>query len=199
MSETEARANAEVEEKKVTAGAEVADEAEDPELEAMKKRVKEMMDEAEKLKALQSKVESSLSSNSSDKAANAVVDKEARDSRSVYVGNVDYSTVPDELQKHFGSCGIVNNVTILTDSYTGQPKGYAYVEFKDVESVDNAVVLNESIFKGRPLKVSVKRTNVPGLKSRGRGRGRGRGGYGYAPYYRPRPRFRNKRGNFGQQ
>ncbi len=51
----------------------------------MKLRVKEMMEEAEKLKQLQSKVESSLSSGSSEKV---VIDKEARDSRSIYVGNV---------------------------------------------------------------------------------------------------------------
>lgn len=42
-----------------------------------------------------------------------------------------------------------------------------------------ALVLNESVFKGRNIKVTPKRTNVPGM-SRGRGRGgpRGRGGFG---------------------
>jgi len=32
----------------------------------------------------------------------------------VYVGNVDYSCTPEELQMHFQSCGTVNRVTILT-------------------------------------------------------------------------------------
>ena len=69
----------------------------------------------------------------------------------------------------------------MCDKWTGHPKGFAYVEFADPSSIQNAVVLNESIFKGRILKVISKRTNLPGLK-RGRGRGRARGSRGRAPY-----------------
>jgi hypothetical protein len=94
---------------------------------------------------------------------------------------VDYSTTPEELQEFFASCGVVNRITILCDKFTGHPKGYAYVvsalspshrfclrarssphpfnshvqEFKDADSVQNALLLNDSEFKGRPLKVSV--------------------------------------------
>ncbi len=39
------------------------------------------------------------------------------DSRSIYVGNVDYSCTPEELQLHFQGCGTVNRVTILTDKF----------------------------------------------------------------------------------
>ena len=41
--------------------------------------------------------------------------KEEADNRSVYVGQVDYSATPEELQVHFKDCGTVNRVTILTD------------------------------------------------------------------------------------
>jgi polyadenylate-binding protein 2 len=51
------------------------------------------------------------------------VDKEAVDSRSVYVGQVDYGATPEELQAHFQSCGTINRVTILCDKFTGHPKG----------------------------------------------------------------------------
>lgn len=57
---------------------------------------------------------------------------------------------------------------------------YAYVEFTEPNLVAQALVLNESLFKGRNIKVVPKRTNLPGM-SRGRGRGgfpRGRGGFG---------------------
>jgi hypothetical protein len=73
---------------------------------------------------------------------------------------------------------------------------FAYVEFSDKGSVDNALVLDESVFRGRQLKVMPKRTNVPGLKMRSRGRGRPafgggfRGGYGGYGGYAPRPRAR---------
>ncbi|KAL6980944.1 Polyadenylate-binding protein 1, variant 2 [Sarracenia purpurea var. burkii] len=95
-------------------------------------------------------------------------EKEEVDSRSIYVGNVDYSCTPEEVQQHFQSCGTVNRVTILTDKF-GQPKGFAYVEFVEIEAVQNALLLNESELHGRQLKVSAKRTNVPGMKQyRGR-------------------------------
>jgi polyadenylate-binding protein 2 len=68
---------------------------------------------------------------------------------------------------------------------------YAYVEFAEPSLVAQALVLNESVFRGRNLKVVPKRTNLPGMhrgRGRGFGRGRGRGfprGGGYrggAPY-----------------
>ncbi|KAI6299989.1 poly(A) binding protein Pab2, variant 2 [Pyricularia oryzae] len=140
------------------------------EISAMKKRVAEMEEEAAKLREMQASLDSQsqeLSTESRDDV----------DSRSIFVGNVDYSASPEEIQAHFQSCGSINRVTILLDKFTGQPKGFAYVEFTEPSLVAQALVLNESVFKGRNIKVSPKRTNYPGM-SRGRGRGRGRGGFG---------------------
>lgn len=66
-------------------------------------------------------------------------------------------------------------------------QGFAYVEFLEVDAVQSAVMLNDSELRGRQIKVTQKRTNVPGLKARGRGRGRGRGGRGGMPYGMPMP------------
>lgn len=66
---------------------------------------------------------------------------------------VDYACTPEEVQQHFQSCGTVNRVTILTDKF-GHPKGFAYVEFLEVEAVQEALVLNESELHGRQLKVN---------------------------------------------
>ncbi|XP_072971629.1 polyadenylate-binding protein 2-like isoform X2 [Typha angustifolia] len=76
---------------------------------------------------------------------------------------VDYACTPEEVQQHFQSCGTVNRVTILTDKF-GQPKGFAYVEFLETEAIQEALQLNESELHGRQIKVSAKRTNVPGMK-----------------------------------
>ncbi|EPQ30843.1 uncharacterized protein PFL1_01741 [Pseudozyma flocculosa PF-1] len=146
---------------------------EEAEIEAMKKRVAEMEAEAAKLREMQE---------AAGAAAGAGIhpteeEKEEVDSRSVYVGNVDYGATPEEIQQHFQSCGTINRVTILCDKFTGHPKGYAYVEFADPSLVANAMVLNESLFRGRLIKVTAKRTNLPGMAARGRGRGRG-----YRPY-----------------
>ena len=115
------------------------------EIAAMKKRVQEMEAEAQKLREMQASL---------DQQQDGLREsKEDIDSRSVFVGNVDYGASPEEIQAHFGSCGPINRVTILLDKFTGHPKGYAYVEFQEPSLVANAIVLNESVFRGRNLKV----------------------------------------------
>lgn len=170
------------------------EENNDEEISAMKKRVAEMEEEAEKLRVMQANLEQK--SETLDKSE----DKEDVDSRSIFVGNVDYSASPEEIQNHFQSCGSINRVTILLDKYTGHPKGYAYVEFTEPSLVAQALVLNESTFKGRVIKVTPKRTNIPGM-SRGRGRGGfgrggGRGFYGGGRGGYP-PRGGGYRGGYG--
>lgn len=121
------------------------------EIAAMKKRVQEMEAEAAKLREMQASLDS-----------NEPAMRESRediDSRSVFIGNVDYAASPEEIQAHFGSCGAINRVTILLDKFTGNPKGYAYVEFSEPSLVANALVLNESVFRGRNIKVC--RTTTP--------------------------------------
>lgn len=122
-----------------------------------------------------------------------------KDGLSIYIGQVDYSTTPEELLAHFQPCGTVERVTIVCDKMTGRPKGFAYLEFGNEDAVELAIKLDGSEFKGRNLKVTHKRVNTPGYNAaagRGRGRGRGyRGGFrgrgrgfrggrgGYHPYY----------------
>lgn len=167
----------------------------DAELEAMKKRLREMEEEAAKLKDIQEQSSAELSGTpagapavgagpaaaAGGPAAAAAATAET-DARSIYVGSVDYSATPEELQAHFADCGTVNRVTILCNKFTGHPKGYAYIEFADEDGVKNATILNDSMFKDRQIKVVPKRSNVPGMGAeamymRGRGRGRGRGGF----------------------
>ncbi|PLN80942.1 hypothetical protein BDW42DRAFT_170116 [Aspergillus taichungensis] len=140
------------------------------EIAAMKKRVAEMESEAAKLREMQATLD--------QQNENLREDKEEIDARSIFVGNVDYGASPEEIQAHFQSCGSINRVTILLDKFSGQPKGYAYVEFAEPSLVAQALVLNESVFRGRNLKVVPKRTNLPGM-TRGRGRGAFRGGRGF--------------------
>jgi polyadenylate-binding protein 2 len=168
----------------------VSDRVQD--VETMQARLAELEAEAQKIREMQESV---------DKEHNALSSQDKRedvDARSVFVGNVDYSATPEDLQAHFASCGTILRVTILCDKITGHPKGFAYIEFQEPSLVPNALVLNETQLKGRTIKVTTKRTNIP-FMNRGRGRGgfrargfRGRGGFrggyrggrgrGYTPY-----------------
>eukprot|EP01006_Ploeotia_vitrea_P035972 TRINITY_DN65950_c9_g4_i1.p1 TRINITY_DN65950_c9_g4~~TRINITY_DN65950_c9_g4_i1.p1 ORF type:complete len:217 (+),score=130.38 TRINITY_DN65950_c9_g4_i1:34-684(+) len=162
----------------------------DAEIEKMKAQVAAMEEEAKKIEQMQEQVQKQLKPATHSNGPDV-------DSRSVYVGNVDYSTTPTELNEFFSSCGAVARVTILCDKYTGHPKGFAYVEFKSADSIANALILNGTEFKGRALKITPKRTNVPGFGSRRRRRrrsyGYGGGGYGGGGYGGYRPRRRRRR------
>ncbi|XP_074572942.1 polyadenylate-binding protein 3-like isoform X2 [Curcuma longa] len=138
--------------------------AKSQEMEEMRRRLKDLEEEAAALREIHARVETEMGAvqEPSEPATNQS-NKEEADSRSIFVGNVDYACTPEEVQQHFQSCGTVNRVTILTDT-DGQPKGFAYVEFLEVEAVQEAFRLHESELHGRLIKVAAKRTNVPGLK-----------------------------------
>lgn len=158
-------------------------EMDDPELEAIKARVRAMEEESEKLRQMQSEVDKQLAVPTSPNASLNVSFEEKMDvdSRSVYIGNVDYGATAEELEQHFHGCGSINRVTILCNKFDGHPKGFAYVEFTDKDSVQTAMALDDSLFRGRQIKVMPKRTNKPGISSTNRpprGRG-GRGGRGF--------------------
>uniref|UniRef100_A0A7N4NKL7 RRM domain-containing protein n=1 Tax=Sarcophilus harrisii TaxID=9305 RepID=A0A7N4NKL7_SARHA len=87
------------------------------------------------------------------------------DSRSIHVGNVDYGATVQELEEHFHGCGPVNRVTILCDKFTGHPKGFAYIEFSNKDSVKASMALDDSLFRGRQIKVTPKRTNLLDLEN----------------------------------
>lgn len=117
----------------------------DAEIESMKKKVQEMEEETKKIKVIQAELEKELSTVGES--------KESVDARSIYVGNVDYNATPEELQNHFQGCGTINRVTILCDKYTGHPKGFAYIEFLEKDSIENALKLDGSTFRDRQIKV----------------------------------------------
>ncbi|NWI08473.1 PABP2 protein, partial [Crypturellus soui] len=173
-------------------------DVQDPELEAIKAKVREMEKEDERLKELQLEAEKHFLMSSEAGAGwcgsliflplvsaglfpKTTEEKIEADQRSIYVGNVDYGGTAEELESHFNRCGQINRVTILCDKFSGHPKGYAYIEFEERSSVKAAVELDESVFRGRVIKVLPKRTNMPGISSTDRGRYRGRfrarGGY----------------------
>lgn len=127
----------------------------DPELEAIKARVKEMEEEAEKLKQMQSEVtkQMTLGSPTGVPTNLSAEEKKEIDDRSIYVGNVDYGATAEELEQHFHGCGSINRVTILCNKADGHPKGFAYIEFGAKEFVETALSLNETLFRGRQIKV----------------------------------------------
>ncbi|CAD5221097.1 unnamed protein product [Bursaphelenchus okinawaensis] len=132
-------------------------------------KLKEIEEEAKKIKSLQANQPPlPTTGRTSPQAAKTMKEKQAQDLLSIFVGNVDYSATPESLQQHFAECGTVDRVTILLDKFRGNPKGFAYVKFADLTGKIKAMELDESLFLGRQIKVSEKRTNQPGISTTNR-------------------------------
>ena len=174
------------------------DKSVETELEALKARIREMEEESAKICQIQSEVDKQMGLGLPHLNI-SLEDKIEIDARSIYVGNVDYGATAEELEQHFHGCGAVNRVSILCNKFDGHPKGFAYIEFTEKDSVQMAMALDESLFRGRQIKVMPKRTNKVGISSTNRPpRGmrsrshRSFSGYsGYRPTRRPTRGRRN--------
>ena len=73
----------------------------------------------------------------------------------IYVGSLSYSTTEDELEKLFSEFGGVESVSLVKDSYSGQSKGFGFIEIPNNADADKAIkALNGSSFQGRLIKVN---------------------------------------------
>lgn len=67
--------------------------------------------------------------------------------RSIFVGNLDFEEDEESLWNHFSKSGDIEYVRIIRDSKTNMGKGFAYVQFKELESINKALLLNEKPMK----------------------------------------------------
>ena len=73
----------------------------------------------------------------------------------IYVGNLPYNVTEEELKEAFSEFGEVSSVNVITDKYSGQSKGFGFVEMANNSEADEAIkALNESLLKGRNIKVN---------------------------------------------
>jgi RNA recognition motif-containing protein len=76
----------------------------------------------------------------------------------IYVGNLSYDTTEDQLKELFSPFGSVDSVKIITDRFSGQSKGFGFVEMaNDSEASEAISSLNSSDFMGRSIKVNTAR------------------------------------------
>lgn len=78
--------------------------------------------------------------------------------KKLYVGNLDYSVVQDDLKEHFAQAGSVVDAVVITDKYSGRSKGFGFVEMASEEEAKKAIeTFNEKEFKGRNIVVNEAR------------------------------------------
>lgn len=76
----------------------------------------------------------------------------------LYVGNLPYSANESDLREAFGEFGEISDAVVISDRYTGQSKGFGFVEFPDDNAAKAAIdALNETDLKGRTIRVNEAR------------------------------------------
>ncbi len=98
----------------------------------------------------------------------------------LYVGNLAYAVSSDDLQQLFSQVGQVQSATVVTDKFSGQSKGFGFVEMTTAEEAANAIrQFNETELKGRNIKVNEAKPRESsfggGNRDRNSGGGAGRG------------------------
>lgn len=77
--------------------------------------------------------------------------------KTLYVGNLPWTTTSEELTEFFGQYGNVVGSRIITDRETGRSRGFGFVEVADEDAERLAEELNGSDFNGRALTVNEAR------------------------------------------
>src|SRR5262245_8689761 len=109
----------------------------------------------------------------------------------LYVGGLSYSTTSEGLREFFAQCGNVLSATVITDRFSGQSRGFGFVEMESNEEANNAISqLNGRELDGRRITVKISNPQAPrsGGGRPGGGGGRpGGGGGGREGGYAHRP------------
>ncbi len=76
----------------------------------------------------------------------------------IYVGNLPYNVTENELRDAFSAFGQVSSASIINDKFSGQSKGFGFVEMPSDSEADAAIkALNDSTLSGRSIKVNQAR------------------------------------------
>ena len=76
----------------------------------------------------------------------------------LFVGNLSYQTVENDLQDYFAQVGAVTSVNLMLDKMTGKSRGFAFVEYSTPEEAQKAIEqFHDKDFQGRNITVNVAR------------------------------------------
>ncbi|MBV1727675.1 MAG: RNA-binding protein [Candidatus Desulforudis sp.] len=80
--------------------------------------------------------------------------------RTLYVGNLPWSTQAEDLERAFAEYGEVVSSRIITDRQTGRSRGFGFVEVKDEDAESMISALNGAEMSGRVITVNEARART---------------------------------------
>ena len=98
--------------------------------------------------------------------------------KNLYVGNVSFKVTDEDLKTNFSEAGEVVSASIIKDKFTGQSKGFGFVEMKTEEGATEAIKkFNGGMLDGKAITVNEARPKKEFGAGGGGNRGGGGGGY----------------------
>ena len=95
----------------------------------------------------------------------------------IYVGNLSFDVTESDLRKAFEAFGQITEVRLITDKFSGKPKGFGFVEMPTAEEAQKAIAeMNGKDLLGREIKVNEAKPKTDAPRGGGGGRGFGGGG-----------------------
>lgn len=92
-------------------------------------------------------------------------------SAKLFIGNLSYQATEEDLRELFQQAGTVESVRIITDQFTGRPRGFGFVEMSSKEEAERAIeLLNGRLFRDRNLVVNEARPQPSRAPGGGGGR-----------------------------
>lgn len=98
----------------------------------------------------------------------------------IYIGNLSFDATEVQLRDTFAEFGEVTSCNVISDKFTGKPRGFAFIEMSDNTEAQTAIAeLNGKDMMGRALNVNEAKPREAGGRGGGGGGGyRGGGGSG---------------------
>src|SRR6202047_564575 len=94
----------------------------------------------------------------------------------LYVGNLAYSVSNSDLEELFSQAGQVQSVAVITDKFSGQSRGFGFVEMANAEDASKAMKqFNDTELKGRNIRVNEAKPRESSFGGGNRGDGSGGG------------------------
>jgi RNA recognition motif-containing protein len=73
----------------------------------------------------------------------------------IYVGQLPFNVDENELKEIFSEFGEIASINLITDRYSGRPKGFGFIDMPNNSEADAAIkALNKTMLKGREIKVN---------------------------------------------
>ena len=91
----------------------------------------------------------------------------------LFVGNLSFQTMENDLQDYFSQAGVVTSVNLMLDKFSGKSRGFAFVEFSTPEEANQAV----EMFHGKELQGRALTVNIAKPREERAPRAGGGGGY----------------------